>query len=285
MLRLALPEYDYKQVIDLCVEGITGNNALRNNLSAAKEILLQGATNYESLARVGDLFTLSPVSSSVNESEAVVVDLTTTNFKTLYEYYFTESNKPARKVYENILASANEKCPYCGGIGRPRNLDHYLPKAHFPQFSVLPFNLVPSCRDCNMDGKKSIFAISKGDQVLHPYLDKDCYFKEQWLKARYISDNDEGVVEYFVEPPGYWQEDHKQRVIKHFTEFDLKKRYSIEGSSRAATIIKQINSVMQLVSDLSEAKEIIIKPIIDDAPSVNHWERVMCLALMEDFVG
>lgn len=39
-------------------------------------------------------------------------------------------------------------CPYCG-IGAPNQIDHYLPKARFPEFSVHAYNLVPCCAQCN----------------------------------------------------------------------------------------------------------------------------------------
>jgi 5-methylcytosine-specific restriction endonuclease McrA len=39
-------------------------------------------------------------------------------------------------------------CPYCGN-GAPRQFDHYLPKAKFPEFSVHAYNLVPCCGTCN----------------------------------------------------------------------------------------------------------------------------------------
>jgi hypothetical protein len=82
--------------------------------------------------------------------------------------YFVPEEKPARTIYDSLLNSAKEKCPFCGGIGTPRNLDHFLPKAHFPQFSVLPRNLIPACRDCNMDGKGHAFATNAEDQIILP---------------------------------------------------------------------------------------------------------------------
>lgn len=39
-------------------------------------------------------------------------------------------------------------CPYCGN-GAPRQFDHYLPKAKYPEFSVHAYNLVPCCGTCN----------------------------------------------------------------------------------------------------------------------------------------
>lgn len=40
------------------------------------------------------------------------------------------------------------RCPFCG-ISELSTLDHYLPKELYPEFSVFPKNLVPSCAVCN----------------------------------------------------------------------------------------------------------------------------------------
>lgn len=39
-------------------------------------------------------------------------------------------------------------CPLCGGPGC-RTIDHHLPDASYPEFSVFSRNLVPSCSSCN----------------------------------------------------------------------------------------------------------------------------------------
>ncbi|HCJ7717484.1 TPA: HNH endonuclease, partial [Escherichia coli] len=95
--------------------------------------------------------------------------------------------------------------------------------------------------------------------------------------------NDEpGVIEYFVSPPADWDEAHKQRVEKHFNDFDLSLRYSKEASARLVVLLALYNSVLPLSRDKNAAKHLIFQTIINKSPFVNHWERVMCLALMSD---
>jgi 5-methylcytosine-specific restriction endonuclease McrA len=63
-------------------------------------------------------------------------------------------------------------CPMCGSpsIG---TLDHYLPKEDYPEFSVLPSNLLPACSLCNSGAKGRTYkgALS-GERFIHPYFDK-----------------------------------------------------------------------------------------------------------------
>lgn len=59
-----------------------------------------------------------------------------------------------RLINERQADEVRDFCPYCG-IGAPRQFDHYLPKAKFPEFSVHSYNLVPCCGSCNgLKGEK-----------------------------------------------------------------------------------------------------------------------------------
>jgi len=200
----------------------------------------------------------------------------------IYDQYFVPEDKPARKIYDALLNAAKEKCPFCGGIGTPRNLDHFLPKAHFPQFSVLPRNLVPTCRDCNMDGKGHSFAKSAEDQIIQPYSDNDRFFSEQWVFAIYhvSSDEEPGEFEYYVSPPEYWPEVDKRRVRKHFEDFKLAKRYATKAAEQLGTVLRQIESIEQLRLDSRDIHSIILQPGVDAAPFVNHWQKGMYQALI-----
>jgi len=52
------------------------------------------------------------------------------------------------QLRKNILKAARF-CPYCG-IDIPYTLDHYVPKASFPEYAVYPDNLIPCCGECNL---------------------------------------------------------------------------------------------------------------------------------------
>ncbi|MCL6744185.1 HNH endonuclease signature motif containing protein [Kosakonia sp. R1.Fl] len=284
MLKLKQPAYTYADMLTRCREGITGNPGLLLKVNEAIADLQTLAASYRASVSTGELYTIQPLQKKDEEDPIVVGRLTKSDFVKLYSNYVVGKKKPARDIYDALMTAANEKCPFCGGIGRPRNLDHYLPKAHYPQFSILPINLVPACRDCNMDGKGEAFAKNEAEQIIHPYLDDSRYYDEQWISARYlVGTNDEpGVIEYFVSPPADWDDAHKQRVEKHFNDFYLSLRYSKEAGARLVVLLALYSSVLQLSGDKNAAKDLIFQTIINKSPFVNHWERVMCLALMSD---
>lgn len=60
-------------------------------------------------------------------------------------------------------------CPMCGSM-HSGTLDHYLPKNHYPVFSVFSKNLVPACK-CNSKRGEILLGPNPGERVLHPYFD------------------------------------------------------------------------------------------------------------------
>ncbi len=284
MIKLELPKYTYQEIIQSCKDGVLRNSDLLQKLNIHTPELLQTGANYEYLASNESLYQIVPNSMQLLNDTPILGELTKYEFIKLYEYYFKDSKKPCRTIYNYLLSIANEDCPFCGGIGRPKNLDHYLPKAHFPQYSIYQLNLVPICRDCNFDGKGERYAYSKGEQVIQPYKDHDRYFNQKWIEATYIPGHsiETGVIQYYVCPPENWTIEQKQRVINHFNAFELNIRYSKEASSRLVTILAQIQNLVNIGISNSEAKAFILQPIINSSQFINHWESVMCSALLRE---
>ncbi|EPL7031094.1 HNH endonuclease, partial [Escherichia coli] len=138
MLKLKQPAYTYADMLTSCREGITGNPGLLLKVNEAITDLQTLAASYSASASTGELYTIQPLKNKDKEDPIVVGRLKKSDFVKLYGNYVVGKKKPARAIYDSLITAANEKCPYCGGIGRPRNLDHYLPKAYYPQFSILP---------------------------------------------------------------------------------------------------------------------------------------------------
>lgn len=62
-------------------------------------------------------------------------------------------------------------CPLCGS-GHPGTVDHYLPKQNFPEFSILPCNLLPACPHCNSGVKGETYrGGASPERFIHPYFD------------------------------------------------------------------------------------------------------------------
>ena len=272
MLRLSTPASSFENVIDLCHAGITGNAVLAHQVADAREQMIAMGEVYVASCQNGRLYQLVP--APPGEADPIVFGrLRKSDLVKLYDQYLLGAGKPARQIYEELLVSARERCPFCGGIGRPRNIDHFLPKSRFPQFSILPVNLVPSCRDCNMDGKAARIAVSAEDQIIHPYWDETCFFDVQWIFARFESDifDPQLRIEYFVCAPAGWSVVDRARAIYHFAAFDLPLRYALKASEHAGVVQGQIRRMQSAGVSNSEIIDFLLQPGIESAGFPNHW--------------
>ncbi len=62
-------------------------------------------------------------------------------------------------------------CPSCGEDGRPRTLDHYLPKDIYPEFSIVLLNLIPMCDWCQGEKLAEYITSDGRKRYIHPYFD------------------------------------------------------------------------------------------------------------------
>ena len=86
----------------------------------------------------------------------------------LYELYDTrKSSGPLTQIRRTpgLLS-----CPICGSP-TTGGLDHYLPRAVYPEFSIMRANLVPACSHCNTGAKSSIVKGTFPERFIHPYFD------------------------------------------------------------------------------------------------------------------
>ncbi|RUS01147.1 HNH endonuclease [Pectobacterium polaris] len=292
MKRIPDHTITFIQMLEKCSEGMEQRN-VRRNFDEQFPTFLQKEQSYRRLSSSGKLFSY-PKIHPLTGSTRVIGHLTKTKLINLYEENLRNKGKPARSYYDDLLVSSGERCPFCGDIGQTKNLDHFLPKAHFPEFSIMPLNLVPSCRDCNMGEKGQDYATAENNQAIHPFVDKDIFFQVQWVFADYINE-DEGALKYYVSCPTNWRQEDKDRAFNHFKNLNLASRYRLEAGKHLSEVIDQKNAFGSMMRRLlptanpemirSEFIEANLRPIIDSAQFHNHWKKVMykCLANSDEF--
>ncbi|MBD8663025.1 HNH endonuclease [Rhizobium sp. CFBP 8752] len=276
MKKLFAPTVSFRTAIDTAASGI-GSGAVRKTFTDA----LLGAVHielaYRASAQAATLFNEPRISGTGDPQ--VHNGLRKSDLMKLYTQYFVPEDKPARRLYDAIKVTANGKCPLCGGIGHVRTLDHYLPKANFPLYSVMPGNLVPCCRDCNSE-KLNSFASEHCQQTLHPYFDHDRFFAEKWVHARVVPTMPP-VLEYFVSPPDGWSDGDKARVLHHFADYDLADKFSVEAGADLPETILTRRTTMSDNSPEEFSVYLAEKGGNPELP-INNWRRVMFAALSVD---
>ena len=272
MIRLVLPNsiQSHSEVINLCCErDVNYKQHVLNN----QNFLINKGNDYESYSRANNLYMFNNI---LPKSIHITGSLENEHMVKLYEYCLRDCR--CGDVYNTIINLAKSpliQCPFCGGIGDPTQLDHFLPKARYGHFSVLPYNLIPICKDCNTEYKKEFFPISKDEQLIHPYLDDDCFFNQQWLYAVYI----EETVTYSVVPPATWSNDKKEKIRFHFQTFNLAERFSKKAVGPLSDLLNQIEAskACGMSKDMFESS--IIESVIQNESRVNSWKRVLFLAI------
>jgi hypothetical protein len=264
------------------VQGIS-DAALRTRLIAQKALLEAANANYAA-SSIAQTWCYLPRSTFAHPEQVVVGDLTKGELVALYDVGMVRASGAARKKYDEIRLLSHDECPYCGGCGELveeeeiGTLDHFLPKAMFPVFSILPTNLVPACATCNT-GMGSAFPVTPELQPLHPYFDAPHFFDEKWTTVT-VSEEEPILVTFNVDTPATWVAQDRQRVVEHFKCCKLRGRYRTKVASDLSSIIEQRKTVHR---DLSpEAFRAILKTVADNkALPINGWKRSLYHGLVD----
>lgn len=296
MKKLDLPTCTASRLFDLCVGEVT-DDALRGRLAAQKHLVQAKYAEYEDHSGTKTWCELERASHG-QEDQLVVGSLTKGELMALYSKSMVKSKGDARNEYDRIRLIARDECPYCGGCGEMvamneddeddeydeddgegvGTLDHFLPKACFPAFSILPTNLVPSCGTCNKTMGSS-FPTDPNLQPLHPYLDAPHFFEEKWTTAT-VAEDVLVVVSFGVALPAAWSEKDKLRAAAHFKNCNLPRRYRAKVASELSSVIDQRKTVHRTLTP--EAFREILSVVAHNVElPINGWRRTLYCGLVE----
>ncbi len=275
MRAISAPEEESRTVYQICVGSITDVN-LRNRLNELTDYIVTAADDYQKSATAKNLYAFQ--SHNCSDSDIILDGVTKKELKDLYSNQMVRKNKRARLIYDSLLSRApSGRCPFCG-MGNVSTLDHYLPKTKYPQLSVVPLNLIPSCKDCNM-GKGATVARKAGNQILHPYFDHQNFINQQWLYAE-VKHTNLVTICFYVQAPEDWDDISKERVHAHFKKFKLAYRYSVEASNEIAGLRGALSNfnlggveVQKLLMSMADGYAM---------QHTNSWQTAMFQALAND---
>lgn len=268
MRVISKPTINPAIIFSKCLNSINSRTQ-RNKFRRVKNRIITESKDFDNKASVGTLYTITT-------HDDVLGIVTKDEMKKLYtEQMVPIKKKKGRKIYDRLMSLAPLNiCPFCG-IGTVRTLDHYLPKAKFPTYSVLSYNLIPCCMECNKD-KSTDYAIVQEKQTLHPYYDD--YTGEQWLFAK-VEQTSPVSIRFFVNAPNEWDFIEKSRVEVHFIEYNLGKRFSIQSSNELANLKEEFILFSLNKDDIK--KELNKKATIFKNRHLNSWESALYQALAE----
>jgi len=246
MRAIPKPTYAPNAAFDACVCD-TKDGLLRSKLTEIAPEMLDVLGFYVAHAGQATLHTVPP--SAHNDAERVIRQVTKGELKDLYDKQMIPRRKTARAIYDNLRAAApGGICPTCG-FGHVETIDHFLPKSSYPWFSVLPENLIPSCRSCNT-GKSAV--IADDSQYFHPYYDIGPLMHEQWLYADILFTNPISIW-YEVRPPSGWTDAQKLRAKNHFRDYNLRSRFGVQAAAELSLLIPQFSDPPMDIHEIRDA--------------------------------
>lgn len=266
-LNPPIPEIRPEDIFECCVQSYTDPDK-KKRLLACKHLVETDSTSYQKLVpNKIDEFTISNLPGDVSSTE----------MKKVYDEKFARADTVGRIYYDAIMAQVERGiCPICG-VRMASTLDHYLPKAKVPTLSVTPSNLIPACRDCNMD-KKMDMILAPGATPVHLYYDR--LPEEPWLHVR-IGDNLE--ITYFVSCPDSWDKSLRGRVEGHLNVYHLHELYS----AHAATEMEDKKRMWKKLIDLGMEQD-VLDDICEmrssaEANDLNSWKSALYRGLEKEF--
>jgi len=185
MNKISPVKRDQIDICNYCRDYIKDLN-LKSRFNSTIKYICDLTDKYYRKANLCKLFELQ--SNNVN-----IGSLTKDEMIGMYTKRFSKRHSGIRMYYDEIL-SISEKCPYCE-IGMVSTIDHYMPKSEYPEYSITIPNLIPSCKECNINKGNEIID-KKEKMFIHPYFEE--IDNASWLIVKVESGNPI-KIDYYID--------------------------------------------------------------------------------------
>jgi 5-methylcytosine-specific restriction endonuclease McrA len=240
----------------------------RRRMRAARAKVLAAYQDYEdAVPEVGGL------------DETALTDLQ----KAAMQHAFTVETAPMTELRGDLLKRTSvARCPFCG-ISESSTLDHYLPKERYPEFSVFPKNLVPSCAVCNTRKRDRI--LDEGTNVrmfLHPCY--DVIPVTEFLTVRARLEADALILSYRLTRPTGMALRTFKHLKSHFNELDLADRYRRMGLEHLGGQYPALRRAYGSVENAERVAEKLLEGAVDfeEVSGPNYWLAKLYRALADN---
>ncbi|WP_193188988.1 HNH endonuclease [Nisaea sediminum] len=238
-------------------------------MAGIRQDILDLSDDYDSLAEDGEMHLISSHTSGVGNVEG----------KDLIKNYtlrMARKGVPARAIYDALMIlPKNNRCPYCN-FGSIESLDHILPKAVYPEFSVKPMNLVGCCDRCNKK-KDDAFPTCSDDGFLHPYFEHVNHVT--WLVAD-IERTTPAAATFRVGAPNL-DSDLLARVEKQFAHLELDRVYSDAAAEEIADIEDALIEVFDAGGEAAVSAHLSTQCRSRRRANLNSWRAALYDALAQ----
>ncbi|WP_455360778.1 hypothetical protein [Streptomyces sp. SYSU K21746] len=195
----------------------------------------------------------------------------------LGNYALLDRGRPLEDLRNSIFLTAlsrNSRCPLCERA-QVCALDHFLPKNHFPEYSILADNLVPVCERCNrLKGDECDRA--DGLLMFHAYFDE---FPDTEVLFAEIDVDNTVSIRYSLHPTDEIDNLTFERVKRQFDTLDLFDFYQMEA---VAELTDQVDLYDETYYSLGDSG---LRSILGalargaERKGMNYWKAALYRAL------
>ncbi|MEV5006890.1 HNH endonuclease signature motif containing protein [Streptomyces sp. NPDC055692] len=195
----------------------------------------------------------------------------------LGNYALLDKGRPLEDLRNSIFLTAlsrNSQCPLCERA-QVCALDHFLPKNHFPEYSILADNLIPVCERCNR---------LKGDEcdrtdgllMFHAYFDE---FPDEEILFAEINVDSAISVRYSLRRSDEIDNLIFERVEKQFEMLGLFDFYQMEAVAELTDQVDLYAETFETSGD--PGLQSMLRALTRGAErrGVNHWKAALYRAL------
>jgi len=226
-----------------CVQGMK-DPQLKAAILAAIPRLSANSRSYQTSTTMDTLHQASP-------KHYPVPGVSDDQLRWTYRQRLARSRTPGRKAYDQLISAApHGLCAYCR-YGQAKTLDHFLPKANFASLAIEPWNLVPSCHQCNHHLGEA-WSTDPNTQMLHPYSMPDL---GRWLRAT-VEHTTPVVVTFFVDPEPSLDPILSSRIRTQFDRLDLANLYAVVSGQELSGLERRLPS---LFADAGETSAFLLE--------------------------
>ncbi|WAT31831.1 hypothetical protein [Pseudomonas sp. GXZC] len=247
--------------------------ALTYKIIPDRTVLTKLTSHYASLRTIHTSIKIAYKEYVLKKASPSIIPLVvTTQQKDDFEKAY--SNKPTKagldwisSIYINGLSS----CPFCGGDGG-RTIEHFLPQASYPEFSVYSLNLMPSCASCNSQ-RNSLNSHGAEIKLLHPFFDKVILKKlDAYTHISFAS----GVIGFNLVYDRAPFDDEQQERIDHHLNTSLDETSYI---NRSLSSLETLTITAELYKDVPTFMKHVIEEEIYTCvrkKDFNSWHHALC---------
>ncbi|MCD4502141.1 hypothetical protein [Chromobacterium vaccinii] len=167
-------------------------------------------------------------------------------------------------------------CPSCGEPGRPRTLDHYLPKNIFPEFAIVLLNLTPMCDWCQGEKLAEYITSDGRKRYIHPYFD-DVSRPLFYIKFHPPYRSPTIAVDVYQSLPS----ELNQLVALHLEGIDFMVRFREFFKTRYVSVLRKSRDCRQ-PNSIGLRNYLNLCLDMEAEKSINSWDAILYRSILED---